>query len=43
MNKEEFIKEVEKLGIKVTNEQLTKLDTYAKFLIEQTYQFNCNY
>ena len=34
MNKEEFIKEVEKLGIKVTNEQLTKLDTYAKFLIE---------
>ena len=40
MNKEEFIKEVEKLGIKVTNEQLTKLDTYAKFLIEYNQHTN---
>ena len=34
MNKEEFIKEVFKLGINLTEDQLSKLDTYAKFLVE---------
>ncbi len=34
MNKEEFIKEVVKLGINLTEDQLSKLDTYAKFLVE---------
>ena len=34
MNKEEFINEVSKLGINLTEEQLNKLDVYAKFLVE---------
>ncbi len=34
MNKEEFINEVSKLGINLTEDQLNKLDTYAKFLVE---------
>ncbi len=34
MNKEEFIKEVSKLGLNLTEEQLNKLDIYAKFLVE---------
>ena len=34
MNKEEFINEVSKLGINLTEEQLNKLDIYAKFLVE---------
>lgn len=34
MNKEEFINEVNKLGINLTEDQLNKLDTYAKFLVE---------
>lgn len=34
MNKEEFIIEVEKLGIVVTEEKLNKLETYANFLLD---------
>jgi len=34
MHKDEFIKEVEKLGINITNEMLEKLDRYYKMLIE---------
>lgn len=34
MNKDEFIKEVEKLGIEVTEEKLNKLSIYANFLLE---------
>ncbi len=34
MNLEEFIKEVKKLGIDVTEEQLRKLDIYCNFLLE---------
>ena len=34
MNIEEFISEVKKLGIDVTEEQLKKLDIYCTFLLE---------
>lgn len=34
MNKEEFISELEKMGIEVTEEQLRKLEIYESFLIE---------
>lgn len=34
MNKNEFIKEVKKLNIKVTDEMLEKLDIYCNFLLE---------
>ena len=34
MNKEQFIKEIEKLGLILTNEQLNALDIYCKFLLE---------
>ena len=34
MNKEEFIKELEKLGINISNNQLEKLNTYYKMLID---------
>lgn len=34
MNKQEFITKVEELGIILTEEQLTQLDTYCKFLLE---------
>lgn len=34
MNKEEFIKEVKKLGIELTEEQIEKLNYYKDFLIE---------
>ena len=40
MNKELFIKEVEKLGIKVTEEQLKKLDKYYELLIEWNDKIN---
>lgn len=34
MNKQEFINKVEELGVKLTQEQLTQLDIYCKFLLE---------
>ncbi len=34
MNKEEFIKQLELLGIKLTNKQLEQLEQYCNFLIE---------
>ena len=34
MNKEEFIREVQNLGINVTNDIMEKLDLYYKLLIE---------
>ncbi|HOB26345.1 MAG TPA: 16S rRNA (guanine(527)-N(7))-methyltransferase RsmG [Bacilli bacterium] len=34
MNKEDFIKELAKLNIKLSDEQLNKLENYANFLIE---------
>ena len=40
MNKDLFIKEVEKLGIKVTEEQLQKLDKYYELLIEWNDKIN---
>jgi 16S rRNA (guanine527-N7)-methyltransferase len=34
MNKEQFIQELSKLGLDLTEEQLSSLDTYCKFLLE---------
>ena len=34
MNREEFVREVKKLGIDINNEILNKLDIYCKFLME---------
>ena len=34
MNKEQFIQELSKLGLNLTEEQLTSLDIYCKFLLE---------
>ena len=34
MNKELFIKELEKIGLNITEEQLNSLDIYCKFLLE---------
>ena len=34
MNKEEFIKELEKLNVEVSNEKLNKLEDYLNFLLE---------
>ena len=40
MNKEEFIKEVSKLGIELTNEQLELLDKYYRLLTEENEKYN---
>ena len=40
MTKEEFIKEVEKLGLKVTDEELEKLDIIYNTLIETNKTMN---
>lgn len=40
MNKEEFTKEVENLGIKVTKEMLDKLEIYVNFLLEYNMHTN---
>ena len=40
MNKEEFIKEVEKLGIKVTKEKIEKLEKYCELLVEWNEKVN---
>ena len=40
MNTEKFIKEVEKLNIKVTDQQLKDLETYKNLLIEYNQKFN---
>ena len=40
MNKEEFINEVKKLGIEITENQLKQLSTYYKLLIEENKKYN---
>lgn len=40
MNKEEFIKELSKLNITITEEQLKKLDKYYNLLIEENKKYN---
>jgi len=40
MNKEEFIKEVEKLGINITVDMLTKLDLYYHILVDENQKYN---
>ena len=40
MSKEEFIQEVSKLGIKLTDEQLNLLDKYYRLLIEENEKYN---
>ena len=40
MNKEEFIKEVSKLGIELTDEQLNLLDKYYRLLAEENEKYN---
>ena len=40
MNREEFVKEIEKLGIIATTEQLEKLEDFYKLLIEWNQKIN---
>lgn len=40
MNKEEFIKEIKKLNITITELQLNQLDTYCNLLIEENKKYN---
>ena len=40
MNKEEFIEEVNKLGIEITNEKLEKLEGFYNILIEENSKIN---
>lgn len=40
MNKEKFIKEIQKLGITVTDEIIEKLDKYYNLLIEENKKYN---
>lgn len=40
MNKEEFIKQVKELGIKLTSEQISKLDNFYNLLIEWNEKIN---
>ena len=40
MNKEEFIKELEKININVTEEQIQSLDKYCNLLIEENKKYN---
>jgi len=40
MNKELFISELNKLGIEINEDKLTKLDTYYKLLIEENNKYN---
>ena len=40
MNKELFIKSVEKLNINLTNEMLVQLETYYKILVEENNKYN---
>lgn len=40
MNKNEFIKEVEKLGINITEKQLNQLDLYYQFLVTENKKYN---
>ena len=40
MNKEEFIKELSKINIKLTNKQLQDLETYYKLLVEENQKYN---
>lgn len=40
MNKELFIKELQKLNINLTNDQLEKLETYTKLLIIENKKYN---
>ena len=40
MNKEEFIKELKKLNIKLNNDTLAKLDEYYNILNEENKKYN---
>ena len=40
MNKEEFIKELKKININITDEILAKLDIYYKLLVEENEKYN---
>ena len=40
MNKETFIKELEKLNIKITQNQLNQLDKYYNILITENAKYN---
>ena len=40
MNKEEFISELKKINISISNEQLNQLDKYYKLLVEWNKKFN---
>ena len=40
MNKEEFIKELKKININITDEILAKLDIYYKLLVEENQKYN---
>ncbi len=40
MNKEEFIKEIAKLNINITDKQLKQLDIYYHFLVEENEKYN---
>ena len=40
MNREEFIKELEKINVSVTEEKLAKLDKYYKILVEENKKYN---
>ena len=40
MNKEEFIKELEKINIKLTKEQEDKLEQYYEILVEENEKIN---
>ena len=40
MNKTKFIKEIKKLGIEITDEQLNQLDLYFHLLVETNKKFN---
>ena len=42
MNKEQFIEEISKLGINLTENQLNQLDIYCKFLLEYNSHTNLN-
>ncbi len=40
MNKEEFIKELKKINIQITEKELTMLDTYYQLLLEENKKYN---
>ena len=40
MNKEEFLKELHKINIKITNKQLEQLEQYYNILVEENKKYN---